>query len=115
MSNATTGGNPGGYDPAFFAQLDKVEDRHFWFRARKRAVGTVLRQLADEFPPGFNVLELGCGNGDLLAALKPSVGVGVDFSANMLDIARHLHPDLYFVQQDVHELDLKDKLERLNY
>ncbi len=32
-------------------------------------------------PEGARVLELGCGTGDLLAALKPSFGVGVDFSA----------------------------------
>src|SRR6266850_8302246 len=29
--------------------------------------------------PGQTVLELGCGRGDLLAALKPALGVGVDF------------------------------------
>ena len=32
-------------------------------------------------PPGKRVLELGCGRGDLLAALEPSHGVGVDFGA----------------------------------
>ena len=35
-------------------------------------------------PPGKLVLELGCGRGDLLAALKPSRGVGIDFSADMI-------------------------------
>src|SRR2546428_9070878 len=30
--------------------------------------------------PGQSVLELGCARGDLLAALKPALGVGVDFS-----------------------------------
>jgi len=29
----------------------------------------------------MKVLELGCGLGDLLAAVRPSRGVGVDFSA----------------------------------
>ena len=32
-------------------------------------------------PPGKRVLELGCGRGELLAALEPSYGVGVDFGA----------------------------------
>ena len=30
------------------------------------------------------VLELGCGTGDLLAALEPSLGVGVDFAPELL-------------------------------
>src|SRR5207302_997417 len=34
--------------------------------------------------PGQSVLEIGCGRGDLLATLKPSLGVGVDFSAEMI-------------------------------
>ena len=31
-------------------------------------------------PPGQRVLEIGCSLGDLLAAVKPARGVGVDFS-----------------------------------
>jgi 2-polyprenyl-3-methyl-5-hydroxy-6-metoxy-1,4-benzoquinol methylase len=30
-------------------------------------------------PLGSRVLDVGCGNGDLLASLKPSLGVGIDF------------------------------------
>ncbi len=45
-------------------------------------------------PPGKRVLELGCGRGDLLAALKPSYGVGVDFGAKTIAKANELHPEL---------------------
>ena len=38
--------------------------------------------------PHLRVLELGCGDGDLLAALRPAIGVGVDFSEEMLREAR---------------------------
>ena len=34
---------------------------------------------------GQRVLELGCGDGELLAALVPATGVGVDFSSRMVD------------------------------
>jgi SAM-dependent methyltransferase len=51
-------------------------------------------------PPGKRVLELGCGRGDLLAALQPSYGVGIDFSAATIVRARALHPDLHFVLGD---------------
>src|SRR5262249_3767029 len=45
-----------------------------------------LRYLKFLIPEGARVLELGCG--DLLAALKPSFGVGMDFSAGMIAQAR---------------------------
>src|SRR6266436_854302 len=54
-------------------------------------------------PPGKRVLELGCGRGDLLAALKPSYGVGIDFSAETIAKANARHPDLYFVLGDVED------------
>src|SRR5690242_7046812 len=50
--------------------------------------------------PGQRVLEVGCGAGDLLAALEPAEGVGVDFSGEMVRIARDRHPELIIVQQD---------------
>jgi ubiquinone/menaquinone biosynthesis C-methylase UbiE len=57
-------------------------------------------------PPGQRVLELGCGEGDLIASLKPSTGVGVDFSPEMISRARNRHPEIEFLEQDVQELDL---------
>src|ERR1700728_1045307 len=54
-------------------------------------------------PPGKRVLELGCGRGDLLAGLKPSYGVGVDYSAKTIARARELHPDLQFILGDVED------------
>jgi SAM-dependent methyltransferase len=72
-----------GYDPAFFAKLDRVEDRHFWFRARKRAVGTILRQVAAGFPAGYNVLELGCGNGGMLQLLQEACPAGRVFGMDL--------------------------------
>ncbi|MEI7730453.1 MAG: glycosyltransferase [Verrucomicrobiota bacterium] len=47
-------------------------------------------------PPGVRVLEVGCGLGDLLAAVEPSCGVGVDFSPAMITQARQRHPSLQF-------------------
>ncbi|MDB5575427.1 MAG: uncharacterized protein JWR80_603 [Bradyrhizobium sp.] len=54
-------------------------------------------------PPGKRILELGCGRGDLLAALQPSYGVGVDFGAKAVARARELHPHLSFVLGDVED------------
>ena len=45
---------------------------------------------------------MGCGHGDLLAALKPSVGVGIDFSAEMISRAQKRHPELRFIVAEAH-------------
>lgn len=47
-------------------------------------------------PPGMKVLEVGCGLGDLLASVKPSRGVGIDFSLSVVEMARERHDDLEF-------------------
>ncbi len=56
-------------------------------------------------PAGQRVLEVGSGDGDLLAALEPSVGVGADFSPEMVALASRRHPGLRFVVADAHDLD----------
>jgi len=54
-------------------------------------------------PAGLKVLDLGCGNGDLLASLQPARGVGIDFSSAAVRIARERHPNLEFRQADIEE------------
>lgn len=51
-------------------------------------------------PPGKRVLEVGCSGGDLLAAVRPSYGVGVDLSPTMIEKAKTQHPALHFVEGD---------------
>jgi SAM-dependent methyltransferase len=62
-------------------------------------------------PPGRRILEVGCGTGDLLAALDPDIGVGVDISSEMILRARAQHPRLTFVVGDVHNLDLGERFD----
>ena len=56
-------------------------------------------------PEGKRVLDLGCGTGGLLNALKPREGVGIDFSRTMIERARSAHPHLTFVHGDFENLD----------
>ncbi len=62
-------------------------------------------------PPGLRVLEIGCGIGDLLAAVKPAHGVGVDFSPAMLELARQRHPNLEFKLADAVEFSATEKFD----
>jgi SAM-dependent methyltransferase len=58
--------------------------------------------------PGSRIIEIGCGHGDLLAALDPSRGVGVDFSEEMIVLAAKRYPHLSFIEADAHELQLNE-------
>jgi SAM-dependent methyltransferase len=59
-------------------------------------------------PEGARVLEIGCARGDLLASLKPSYGLGVDFSPAMIEIARSRHPNLCFQVADARDFDTQN-------
>ena len=87
------------------AHWDEVARR--WQR-RRGLGGAYHRRLARVYrflvPPGERVLEVGCGQGDLLAALAPSAGLGIDLSEEMVRQAAERHPGLRFLQADAHEL-----------
>lgn len=93
------------YWEQFANDLERWEPVRRGYQRRLREIYRFL------IPPGMRVLEIGCGPGDLLAAVKPQFGVGVDFSATMLRHARSRHPELQFVQADAHELDLQQQFD----
>jgi len=53
---------------------------------------------------GLRVLELGSGTGELLDALEPSYGVGIDISHGMVEHAQHKYPHLQFRVGDAQDL-----------
>ncbi len=57
------------------------------------------------------ILEIGCGQGELLAALEPAQGVGIDFSPAMIERARQKYPQFRFVEADAHSISLPDKFD----
>ena len=79
---------------------------------RRRNVGyyRVLASLVRFYvSKGSSVLEVGSGTGDLLAAMQPLHGVGVDISDEMVRLARRKFPDLEFHQMAAESLDLRDE------
>ncbi|HEY4300813.1 MAG TPA: glycosyltransferase [Candidatus Didemnitutus sp.] len=72
-------------------------------RAQRGFHAQLLRQYRHHIPEGSRVLECGCGAGDLLAGLRPSRGLGIDFSPHMVAKARARHgakAGLEFREQD---------------
>jgi cyclopropane fatty-acyl-phospholipid synthase-like methyltransferase len=40
----------------------------------------------------MDILEIGCARGDLLAALNPNKGIGIDLAGEMIKQAQDRHP-----------------------
>ena len=76
----------------------------YYYRSLERLMGFVI-------PKGKRVIEIGCGTGELLAAMEPAEGVGVDISPKMLDIARANFPHLKFIEADAHQLPIEGKFD----
>jgi SAM-dependent methyltransferase len=88
------------------AELDRFADERDQWRARNAAYYRSIERLAKfVIPPGASVLEVGCGTGDLLAALMPTEGVGIDVSPRMIERARRKHPHLTFAVDDAEKLE----------
>ncbi len=83
----------------------RMDDWKGWGGAYHGRLAEVYRFLC---PVGARVLEIGCAQGDLLAALKPASGLGVDFSGEMIERAKERHPELRFLRADARELELDE-------
>jgi SAM-dependent methyltransferase len=89
------------------AELDRLApERARWAATNSYYHDSVADLVRFLVPAGASVLEVGCGTGDLLAALRPRRGVGVDLSPGLLAVARARHPDLTFVEGDAEQLEL---------
>ncbi len=79
-----------------------------WRRKNRYYYESIERIVGFHVPPGSSVLEIGCGTGELLHALKPSRGVGVDISSQAVEIARSKFPALTFLSGDAEELPVSE-------
>ncbi len=92
--------------------FDRLAPQRSKWRQRGRYYHKELeRYLKFLIPEGASVLEIGCATGDLLAALRPSRGVGVDISPAMIEEARKKFPQLEFRVDDLEDLKIREKFD----
>jgi len=85
-------------------------------RAKWRQKGAYYHKELEKYlrflvPPHSSVLEIGCGTGELLAALNPKRGLGIDISPKMVETARKNCPNLQFEVGDLEDLQIKEKFD----
>jgi len=81
-----------------FIAHSRLEDRHWWFTARREILRALLRAVA---PPGRGtaLVDIGCGTGGNSAAFAAEYDVlGLDPSADAIALARARFPNVDFVQ-----------------
>jgi ubiquinone/menaquinone biosynthesis C-methylase UbiE len=82
-----------------------ADRRQFWRERNKYYYEDQEKYFRFLVPENQSILELGCGNGDLLNVLRPKRGVGIDFSPKMIDIAQKMYPQLEFRTADIEQLE----------
>jgi ubiquinone/menaquinone biosynthesis C-methylase UbiE len=93
-----------GWEAFFDHYASNVEN----WRRRNKGYHHSLASLARFYiPRDASVLELGSGNGDLLAATKAKRGLGIDISNEMVQLAQRKFPSLEFRKMSVEHLDLQ--------
>ncbi len=91
---------------------NNLASKRDYYRAKNQYYYSYLEAQYRYFiPEGRRVLEIGCGTGDLLNAVKPSFGMGIDISKEMIKIARGKYPHLRFESSDIEHLNIKEKFD----
>lgn len=100
-----------GFPEAAFQHLFALEDGHFWFQSRNRLI---VWALAHYFPNVGSLLEIGCGTGVVLKAIRTEFPetqlVGADLSEDAIAIARQ-RVAAEFVQFDAVRVPFRDEFD----
>ena len=99
----------GSYNAAVLTKyFDAVAHRRdFWIERNRYFYDADNAYMRFLVPEGARVLEIGCATGQLLAALNPKHGVGLDISPRMIETAKANFPQFEF-----HVGDAEDALDR---
>jgi SAM-dependent methyltransferase len=76
-------------DTDYYTTLDSVQERHWWYSARRSILDKVLQRVHSEGLPQGTLYDLGCGVGANLSVLeKFGPTMGVDMSSEAIDFCR---------------------------
>lgn len=102
-----------GFDPASFATLARAEEGHFWFASRNTLIAWAAKRYA---PQAHRLLEVGCGSGFVLGALRNSLPqariAGSELHSAGLAFARERYQtQIELIQMDARDIGLHDVLD----
>jgi len=93
---------------------DQLASKREYYRSSHAYYYSLLHREYQYFiPKNKKILEVGCGTGELLHALKPSLGIGVDLSPEMIKIARQKFLQFKFYAGDIKNLKFSDTFDTI--
>ncbi len=92
------------FDPSVFESLKQAEEKHFWFKIRRKWIFDRIRSF---IPSHARILEVGCGTGNVSSFLsqKGYSVVGCEFYSEAINMS---WPGFMKVQGDSNSLPFKD-------
>ncbi|MBI4649509.1 MAG: glycosyltransferase [Bacteroidia bacterium] len=92
--------------------FDELSYKRFKWKKRNRFYHRMLEKYFSFFiPKHSNVIEIGCGTGELLNHIKPSYAMGIDFSEKMINIAKQKYPQHTFLVNDAENITINKKFD----
>lgn len=98
------------YPKEIYAELAKIEEKHFWFRSRN----VVIRLLLEKYLPAIDAgrfLEIGCGTGYVLNMLASMPGLncaGAEIHLRGATMAKARVPSAEIIQMDATAIPFED-------
>ena len=92
--------------------FDKLAPKRVKLRKKHRYYWKDISKYCSYFiRPDSSVIEIGCGCGEFLGEIEAGRKVGIDFSGEMIRIARQQFPDYTFYQMEAKNIDLDEKFD----
>ncbi len=94
-------------------QLSQADEESLlsWRRRNSYYYGWLERIYKFSVRPGSRVLHVGCECGDLLAAVRPGYGAGIDADSKAIELAKKRFPHMAFYTADPHNLQFDEKFD----
>jgi len=101
-----------GYDPSCYEAIARFQAEHFWFRGRNELI---CSQLKKYFPTARSLVEIGCGTGQVLQAIRQALPVpglcGTEIHTRGLAYAKNSLPEIELLQIDARAIPFYEEFD----
>lgn len=101
-----------GYDPGSYDDIVRFQNEHFWFRGRNELI---CGQLKKYFPQAGTLLEVGCGTGQVLRAIRQALPAarlcGTEIHTRGLGYAKGELPGVQLLQLDARAIPFAEEFD----